>query len=104
MKNKIILIQIKKTLVDIINILKEEDENNWVRAFIKMGCEVDKAISDDNLSADALKYIRDTYRSICQGNGSFSDFYIWRNNPKERIEANNNFKLLISKLSELSDE
>jgi hypothetical protein len=101
MENNDMLIQLNILLKKIINILKRENENNWIRAFEKMKLKVDMALDGSLSRDDALKYIKDTCKSIYQGYGSFSDFSIWRDNFKERLDANNEFKSYTAELLDL---
>jgi hypothetical protein len=71
------------------SILQREQEINWIRAIHLI---LDKLNNPDNLNGQkldtTLEYVRDTYQSINKGMGSFSDFHIWRDNFKERQQAN----------------
>ncbi|MCH8475370.1 MAG: hypothetical protein LAT55_09100 [Opitutales bacterium] len=52
-------------------------------------------------SDEALKEMSFLYRSMHGGAGSFSDYFIWRDNFDDRVEANKEFEILSQRLWEL---
>lgn len=92
--------KINLILTEIINILKNEEESNWLRAFENMKQEV-SILEKNQTSEEAIFHVKDIFESIYKGNGSFSDFSIWRDNAEERIRLNREFEKKIHKLVEL---
>uniref|UniRef100_UPI003318CEDF hypothetical protein n=1 Tax=Psychrobacter sp. TB20-MNA-CIBAN-0197 TaxID=3140453 RepID=UPI003318CEDF len=50
---------------------------------------------------DYIKSIGNTYSFMNNGNGSFSDFYIWREDFDERVVENNKFIEIKDKIGSL---
>ncbi len=97
------LAAIRKTLKGIVDLLCLEEESNWVKSFKRSYRHACAAIDAEVSYEDALIHMKGHIVSICQGNGSFSDFHIWRENFDERCQINDEFSLLISQLKELLD-
>lgn len=83
-----ILKELNNLLLILVNILKKESEQNWIRAIDKMLKKVESALSGDCDPEQAINYVYSTYKVINSGNGSFSDFYIWRDNFADRKKEN----------------
>lgn len=85
--------------------MQNENEFNWIRGMeiIKhdLACIVDSnEVGADNKLEDAF----DTWKSMHGGNGSFSDFYIWRDDFNEREKYNLNLNDIKGKIWETFKE
>jgi hypothetical protein len=69
--------------------MERERESNWIQSISNIIAILDEVDADQNVATDRIAEAHHCFRSINAGNGSFSDFYIWRNEFTERIEANN---------------
>ncbi|MEE3627459.1 hypothetical protein UCD39_26375 [Nitrospirillum sp. BR 11752] len=78
-------------------ILLEENENNWVRGINSICHSLSSCVKFHGDFNGSINYVRETYKYMMGGNGSFSDFYIWRDNFNERVLENN-------KLDKIKDE
>ena len=79
-------------------ILALEGERNWIRgigAAIAEGEAVEKGGDDAVVVFDRMA---STYRSMVEGPGGFGDYFIWREDLKERRRANEEFKAISEKL------
>ena len=72
-----------KLLMELRSIMEREGEANWIRG-IK---SAENAFNRTDLTQGYLE-ARAVYRSMMHGNGSFSDYYIERNNLTEQESAN----------------
>ena len=80
--------ELHKLLLELANILKKESEQNWIRAINQMLKKIESALSDGYGHKEAISYVHKTYEAINSGNGSFSDFHIWRDNLADRKREN----------------
>ncbi len=81
--------ELLELLIELRNILSREHEKNWIQGVEKMI----EALTPPNYAGhgtqhEAEKYVRNTYRHMVSGNGSFSDYYIWRDEFSERLKEN----------------
>lgn len=93
--------EINYALNEIIKILKTENENIWIESFKKMQTNVQMAIDSSVTESEVRIYLEDALKSIYKGNGSFSDFSIWRDNFNERVRLNKIFEEKVKSLKEL---
>lgn len=93
-----LLEQLLNDFVELRNILQIEDGQNWLSSINLIINEISEAIKDDNLAIDYIKSARDTYSFINKGNGSFSDFCIWREDFTQRKHLNKKFDDLKQKI------
>lgn len=82
-----------KYLLRLFNELKQiminEKENNWIRGINLIIKTLTPPDYGGKGNADeAVRYVEYTYRNMASGNGSFSDFFIWRDDFEEREKAN----------------
>jgi hypothetical protein len=70
-------------------IMSAEGEANWIRGVRGILAVLVEVEANPSTAADRIAEARETYRSMNGGNGSFSDFHIWRENFDERVTANN---------------
>ena len=78
-------------------VMIQEGESNWIDG---LQCAI-QAGESANDSKQALKEMSSIYRSMHGGAGSFSDYFIWRDDFDQRKEANKAFEALSSRLWEL---
>lgn len=96
-----ILEALNKSLLDLAIILEKESEHNWQRAIDEMLKRVECALSGVYDPVEAISYVRKTYMSINSGNGSFGDFYIWRDNFSDRKRENERLEEIKNKILKL---
>ncbi|MCE6074385.1 hypothetical protein FS764_08525 [Agrobacterium vitis] len=92
-QDKITLLSI---IEEIIDIMKGEGENNWIRNFVDMA----KIIKENKCESktgwsEIKKHICLYYRQANNGMGTFSDFHIWRDDFEERKKENEYFKSIL---------
>ncbi|TWB67875.1 hypothetical protein FBZ87_113118 [Nitrospirillum amazonense] len=79
----------KNIVQEVIILMKENDERNWIRAFSQMLDALEGKNASTEEAASILKH-------IYGGAGSYSDFYIAKNNREEQKRINKH-------LSDLND-
>ncbi len=84
-----LLIEFKK----LRNILISEKENNWIRGIESIIEKLEWSIDNKCEDPDHFFYSScDTWKTMDKGNGSFSDYYIWRDDFDERVRLNKTFQ------------
>lgn len=79
-------------------LLKAEGESNWIRG-VRAAIIAGKSRKDGSVTEeDAFQEMASTYRSLYGGAGSFSDYFIWREDLEERQEANKKFDKITNQL------
>lgn len=98
--NKIILlydlfIQLKKIMV-------KENENNWIHAINNI---INYLLSNKNAKDEnyIVNEVRKKLQSIYGGMGSFSDYYIWRDNYEERVKENEKLDSILDQIWTILD-
>ena len=86
--------QIRDTLI-------QENENNWIRGINSILNQINYSLENNENIKDTIKAIGNTYSFMNNGNGSFSDFYIWREDFDERVIENNNFMKIKNQISKI---
>ena len=82
-------------------LLREEGESNWIRG-IRASIHAGESHKDKSVTEEvAFKEMASTYRSMHGGSGSFSDYFIWRENFEERQKANKKFDQITNRLWKL---
>jgi len=79
------LLALFKSLRDI---LIAESEENWVRGIDLIIEALMHSSPSERDVEEALRYAETTYKSMLGGNGSFSDFCVWRDDFDERVREN----------------
>jgi len=69
-------------------IMSVEHETNWIRGVGNIIAILGEAEDDPTAAKDRIDESHQSYRSMNAGNGSFSDFHIWREDFDERVKAN----------------
>jgi len=78
-----------KLFKELKKIMINENEVNWVRGVDLIIEALTPPHYGGKGSVDkAVEYVEATYRNMVSGNGSFSDFLIWRDDFDEREKAN----------------
>lgn len=71
--------------VELREIMLMEEENNWIRGIrLIITCLEDVNLTEEEKLKETFK----TFSMMNSGNGSFSDFYIWRDDINQRVELN----------------
>lgn len=77
----------------IIEIMEGENESNWIRGMGMIKNHLADTVNSNEVNeSESLKAAFDIWRGIHAGNGSFADFYIWRDDFNERKNQNLNFE------------
>jgi hypothetical protein len=69
-------------------ILLQENEDNFIRGINSILDMIQSSLDCNENSKATIKSVGNTYSFMNSGNGSFSDFFIWREDFNERVEAN----------------
>jgi hypothetical protein len=90
--------ELKDLFAELKEILEAERESNWIRGV----AAIINILSDSAAPGEAnLAGARQTYRSMTSGSGSFADYYIQRDDFKERVDANIRLDQLRDRIWEL---
>ena len=82
-------------------LLREEGESNWIRG-IRASIHAGESHKNKGVTEEvAFNEMASTYRSMYGGSGSFSDYFIWREDFEERQEANKEFDQITNRLWKL---
>jgi hypothetical protein len=78
--------ELKSIFDELERLLDAENESNWIRG-VRIICHT---LKDDKSKSDSKKLdeVKQTYMSMCRGVGSFSDYYIHRDDFDERVQRN----------------
>jgi hypothetical protein len=82
--------EVRNILVRIHQILEKEEEKNWIRGIEGLINTLDETKDIENTRA--------SYKNMTRGAGSFSDYYIHRDDFDERVAANKELDELTEKL------
>ncbi len=66
-------------------VLIAENETNWRRGIDLIIDALEQPLAGDVDADKTLHYVESTYKSMLGGNGSFSEFFIWRDDFDERV-------------------
>ena len=80
-----------------------ENEDNWIKAINNILNDIQFALDNGQDIQATIRDIRYKYYLINSGNGSFTDFYICRDNLNERVEANKVLEEVKSNIVDLLD-
>jgi len=69
-------------------IMLAEREANWMRGISHIIAVLGEVESDPSVASQRIEEARQSYRSMTAGNGSFSDFHVWREDFDERVKTN----------------
>ena len=105
------MIDINKTtvneLIEIFSkihaLLLQENENNWIRGINSIRQRLSQIENGTENSQMVFKDIAASYRSMNSGQGSFSDYMIWRQDMDEMQKLNQEFQLLVNKAWQILD-
>lgn len=93
MINKSQIVFLIEQLNKIIEIMEGENESNWIRAMKIIKNHLAETVTSNEVNEiENLKAAFDIWRTIHAGNGSFSEFYIWRDDFNERENQNLHFE------------
>ena len=76
--------QIRDTLI-------QENESNWIRGINSILNQINYSLASNEEAKSTIRDIYYSYSLMNRGNGSFSDFYIWREDFDQRVVENNKF-------------
>ncbi|PJG58426.1 hypothetical protein [Aeromonas cavernicola] len=79
-------------------ILASEDDKNWIRGIEAIIFDLSSQEAIVGNEDEVVRYVEYTYKGMCRGNGSFSDFYIWRDDFEERVSENEKLNNLKEKI------
>ena len=88
MSNNKKLVELNRYFLELKNILIQENEDNWIRGINAILNGIQSALKLNKNAKATIISVGDTYSFMNSGNGSFSDFFIWREDFDERLEAN----------------
>ena len=88
MNDKDRLIKLQENFLKLKDILVDENEDNWIKGINDILNDIQFAVHNEQGLQATIRDIRYKYYLLNSGNGGFADFYIHRDNYKERVEAN----------------
>ncbi len=95
------LTKLNKHFTELREILIRENENNWIRGVNAILNTLHFALEDNDDVRDTIRSVGNTYSRMNSGNGSFSDFYIQREDFDERVEANKELSKIKNNITDL---
>ena len=101
MNNTDELIKLNLLFNKLREILIQEDEHNYIRGINVIINRIQYSLKYNEDAKATIKSVGDTYSLMNSGNGSFSDFFIWREDFNERVEANKVLTKLRSDITSL---
>ena len=88
MSNNKKLVELNRYFLELKNILIQENVDNWISGINAILNGIQSALKLNKNAKATIISVGDTYSFMNSGNGSFSDFFIWREDFDERLEAN----------------
>lgn len=85
------LARLADLFTQIRDILIQENESNWIRGINSILNQINYSLASKEEAKSTIRDIYYSYSLMNRGNGSFSDFYIWREDFAERVIENNKF-------------
>ena len=85
------LARLADLFTQIRDILIQENESNWIRGINSILNQINYSLASNEEAKSTIRDIYYSYSLMNRGNGSFSDFYIWREDFDERVIENNKF-------------
>lgn len=95
------LIVLKEHFTELREVLIQENEDNWIRGINTILSTIHFALKDDDDAKETIRNVASTYFFMNSGNGSFSDYYVWREDFDERVECNNAFMEIKNSIANL---
>ena len=85
------LARLADLFTQIRDILIQENESNWIRGINSVLNQINYSLASNEEAKSTIRDIYYSYSLMNRGNGSFSDFYIWREDFDQRVVENNKF-------------
>ncbi|ETS33646.1 hypothetical protein BB987_14870 [Photorhabdus temperata] len=83
-------------------IMYNDGEKNWIRGIENIIALLTPPDYGGIENAEiAIKEVDYTYSSMLRGNGSFSDYFIWRDDFDERVKANEEFDRIKNEIGDM---
>jgi len=79
-------------------IMLAEREKNWIRGIENIVAVLGEAEADTSVAAARIAEANHCFRTMNAGNGSFSDFHVWRENFDERLKANQELSKIVESI------
>lgn len=98
MNNKIKMDKLLELFKMLRVILVSEGDGNWIRGVDSIIFSLSPKSISTSSDEEAIRYAESTYKAMFRGNGSFSDFYIWRDDFEERVYENEKLDILKDKI------
>lgn len=90
------VMELRNAFMELTGLLKNENEEKLVAQFEKFNHLLAAIDSGEIGVDDGLQMIRSKYKSMHTPHSGLSDFFIWRDDPKERKKINQEFEKLAS--------
>lgn len=98
----------QKLLIDFLklkNILINDKECNWIRGILSIIEILRMSVNSQGVeSARYCKHACDTWKSMYQGNGSFSDYHLWHDDYNERLKRNISLDAVKNNIAKIIDK
>lgn len=99
MYNKILSKNLLDKFEELKAILIRENEDNWIRGIDSIIEKLEWSMNNKCNNPDYFFYSScDTWKTMDAGNGSFSDYYIWRDDFDERFRLNKIYQEIKDKI------
>lgn len=95
------LLRLSELFTHIRDILIRENEDSWIRGINSILSQINYSLASNEDAKSTIRDIYYRYGLMNRGNGSFSDFYIWREDFDERVIENNKFIEIKDKIGSL---
>ena len=95
------LARLADLFTQIRDILIRENEDNWIRGINSILHQIDYSLASNEDAKSTIRDIYYRYGLMNRGNGSFSDFYIWKEGFDERVVENNKFMKIKNEISRI---
>lgn len=95
------LLRLADLFTQIRDILIQENEDNWIRGINSILNQINYSLASNENDKSKIREIYYSYGLMNSGNGSFSDFYIWRKDFDKRIIENKNFMKIKNEISRI---
>ena len=95
------LVRLNELFIQMRDVLIQEHEDNWIRGINLILNQIDYSLASNEDAKSTIRDIYYSYGSMNGGNGSFSFFFIWREDFDERVIENNNFMKIKNQISKI---
>jgi len=92
-KNSIPVDRLKVLLSNLLEIMEKEKEDNWIHS-VHTCVNLLEEISKNGENSEKLDTIKSLLKSMLTGYANIFDFFVWREDYNERLEANKKLEMI----------